>query len=182
MSVTRRTDAMSSHPYPWQRVSAQRETGDLMIGCGHFQVTGLGRRVPGSGVQVRVQVQGLNFYPVPAPVPDNPYQGPEGRDLRPEDASHVCTKDSTWCCPYLCQVLAVSGWRLGTQQDSYVVTRSRPYLKAERRYAKGNRMIGCGHFQVTCLGRRGIGLSGVGRSAFGSRLQMPAADARDAEA
>ena len=33
-----------------------------MIGGGHtFQVSGLGSRVPGSGVQVRVQVQGLNF-------------------------------------------------------------------------------------------------------------------------
>ena len=33
-----------------------------MIGGGHtFQVSGLGSRVPGLGVQVRVQVQGLNF-------------------------------------------------------------------------------------------------------------------------
>ena len=30
-------------------------------------------------------------------------------------------------------------------------------------------------FQVTGDGHRGIGLSGVGRSAFGSRLQVPAA-------
>jgi hypothetical protein len=33
-----------------------------MIGWGiHFQVSGLGSRVPGSGLQVRVQVQDLNF-------------------------------------------------------------------------------------------------------------------------
>jgi len=36
-----------------------------MIGCGHFQVTGLGSRVPGSGVLVRVQVQDLHFVPHP---------------------------------------------------------------------------------------------------------------------
>ena len=64
-----------------------------MIGWGHkFQVSGLGSRVsglgsrvPGSGLQVRVQVQDLNFTPAPVPVPDNPYQIPEGRDLGPED-------------------------------------------------------------------------------------------------
>ena len=54
-----------------------------MIGWGiHFQISGLGSRVPGSGVQVRVQVQDLNF-PVPEPVPDNPHLRPEGRDLGP---------------------------------------------------------------------------------------------------
>ena len=31
----------------------------------HFQVSGLSRREPGSGVQVRVQVQDLNFTPYP---------------------------------------------------------------------------------------------------------------------
>ena len=37
-----------------------------MIGWGHtFRVSGLGSRVPGSGVQVRVQVQDLNFTPHP---------------------------------------------------------------------------------------------------------------------
>jgi hypothetical protein len=30
-----------------------------------YQVSGLGNREPGSGVQVRVQVQGLNFVPHP---------------------------------------------------------------------------------------------------------------------
>ena len=36
----------------------QRETGNRRIGWGHyFQVSGLGRLVPSSGVQVRVQVQ-----------------------------------------------------------------------------------------------------------------------------
>ena len=30
-----------------------------------FQVSGLGRREPGTGVRVRVQVQGLNFVPHP---------------------------------------------------------------------------------------------------------------------
>ena len=51
----------------------QGETGDRMIGWGHkqeavqrweakpFQVSGLGRREPGTGFQVRVQVQDLNF-------------------------------------------------------------------------------------------------------------------------
>ena len=52
----------------------------------HFQVSGLGSREPGSGVQVRVQVQDLKF-PAPVPVPDNPYQRPDGRDLRPENVS-----------------------------------------------------------------------------------------------
>jgi hypothetical protein len=37
---------------------AQRETGDRMIGWGaYFQVSGLGHQAPGSGIQVRVQVQ-----------------------------------------------------------------------------------------------------------------------------
>jgi len=31
----------------------------------HFRVSGLSRREPGSGVQVRVQVQNLNFSPYP---------------------------------------------------------------------------------------------------------------------
>jgi len=58
-----------------------------MIGWGiHFQISGLGSQVPGTGPQVRVQVQDLNF-PVPEPVPDNPHLRPEGRDLGPEDAS-----------------------------------------------------------------------------------------------
>ncbi|MEY3812390.1 MAG: hypothetical protein RI910_152 [Verrucomicrobiota bacterium] len=35
-----------------------------MLGA-FFQVSGLGRRVPGSGVQVRVQVQDMNFAPHP---------------------------------------------------------------------------------------------------------------------
>jgi hypothetical protein len=57
-----------------------------MIGGGaYFQVSGLGRREPGSGVQVRVQVRDMHFNPAPAPVPDNPYQRPEGRDLGPEN-------------------------------------------------------------------------------------------------
>jgi len=43
-------------------------------------------------------------------------------------------------------------------------------------------MIGWGHFRVTGDSPRGIGRSGVGRSAFGSRLQPPAADGRKAEA
>jgi hypothetical protein len=49
-----------------------------MIGWGaHFQVSGLGRREPGSGLQVRDQVQDLKF-PAPVPVPDNLDQRPEG--------------------------------------------------------------------------------------------------------
>ena len=36
------------------------------VGVGQsFQVSGLSRREPGSGVQVRVQVQDLNFTPYP---------------------------------------------------------------------------------------------------------------------
>jgi hypothetical protein len=35
--------------------------------------------------------------------------------------------------PYLIQVFAVSGWRLGTQKYSYVVTRSRPYPARQSR-------------------------------------------------
>ena len=42
-------------------------------------------------------------------------------------------------------------------------------------------MIGWGHFQVTGDSPQGIGLSGVGHSAFGSRLQAPAADGQKAE-
>ena len=35
-----------------------------MIGWGiHFQISGLGSQVPGTGPQVRVQVQDLNFTP-----------------------------------------------------------------------------------------------------------------------
>ncbi len=41
-----------------------------MLGGIHFQVPGLGLRVSGSGVQVRVQIQGLIPAPVPAPVPE----------------------------------------------------------------------------------------------------------------
>jgi hypothetical protein len=38
--------------------ATQRETGSRRISWGHFfRVSGLGRLVPGSGVQVRVQVQ-----------------------------------------------------------------------------------------------------------------------------
>jgi len=50
-----------------------------MIGCGHFQVTGLGSRVPGSGVQFRVQVQDLHFVPYP-----HLYLITRARDLRAE--------------------------------------------------------------------------------------------------
>ncbi len=50
-----------------------------MIGCGHFQVTGLGSRVPGSGVLVRVQVQALHFVPHP-----HLYLITRTRDLRAE--------------------------------------------------------------------------------------------------
>ena len=51
-----------------------------MIGGGYsFQVSGLGRREPGSGVQVRVQVQDLNFTPYP-----NLYLITRTRDLRAE--------------------------------------------------------------------------------------------------
>ena len=44
-----------------------------------FQVSGLSPRVPGSGVQVRVQVQDLNFTPYP-----HLYLITRTRDLRAE--------------------------------------------------------------------------------------------------
>ena len=43
----------------------------------YFQVSGLGRREPGSGIQVRVQVQDLNFIP-------HLYLNTRTRDLRAE--------------------------------------------------------------------------------------------------
>ncbi len=45
----------------------------------HFQVSGLGHREPGSGLQVRVQVQDLNFYRDP-----HLYRNTRARDLRAE--------------------------------------------------------------------------------------------------
>jgi len=39
----------------------------------HSQVPGLGRQVPGSGVQV----SGTGSGPAPAPEPDNPYLAPD---------------------------------------------------------------------------------------------------------
>ena len=45
----------------------------------HFQVSGLGSREPGSGVQVRVQVQDLNISPYP-----HLYLMTRTRDLRAE--------------------------------------------------------------------------------------------------
>ena len=51
-----------AQPYPRQQDITQGETGDRMIKWGiHFQVSGLGSQVPGTGPQVRVQVQDLNF-------------------------------------------------------------------------------------------------------------------------
>jgi hypothetical protein len=35
----------------------------MISGVRHLQVSGLGGREPGSGIQVRVQVQDLNFTP-----------------------------------------------------------------------------------------------------------------------
>jgi hypothetical protein len=43
-------------------------------------------------------------------------------------------------------------------------------------------MIGRGYFRVTGDSRQDIGLSAASRSAFGSRLQLPAADGRKADA
>ena len=37
----------------------------MQMGRTHFQVSGLSRREPGSGIRVRVQVQVLNFAPYP---------------------------------------------------------------------------------------------------------------------
>ncbi len=75
----------------WTRASREivtpRETGERGISCdGYFQVSGLGGREPGTGYQVRVQVQDLNF-PAPAPVPDYLHLRPDGRDLGPGSSS-----------------------------------------------------------------------------------------------
>ncbi len=46
----------------------------------------------------------------------------------------------------------------------------------------GNQLVCFGHIlRVTGVGHRGISLSGASRSAFGSRLQVPAADGREAD-
>jgi hypothetical protein len=46
----------------------------------------------------------------------------------------------------------------------------------------GNRVVCFGHIlRVTGDGHRGTSLSGISRSAFGSRLQVPAADGREAD-
>jgi hypothetical protein len=56
--------------------------------------------------------------------------------------------------PYLMQVFAVSGWRLGTQKGSYVVTLSRPYLaKIFPSPATRNGVISLLHL---CTGRRPV--------------------------
>jgi hypothetical protein len=47
------------------KAERQGSKGNRMIGWGHFRVSGLSSRVPGSGVQVRVQVQDLNVAPHP---------------------------------------------------------------------------------------------------------------------
>ena len=52
----------------------------MQMGRTHFQVSGLSRRVPGSGVQVRVQVQDVNFTP-------HLYLTTRTRDLRAENVS-----------------------------------------------------------------------------------------------
>ena len=46
----------------------------------------------------------------------------------------------------------------------------------------GNRIVCFGYIlRVTGAGHRGTSLAGIGRSAFGSRLQVPAADGREAD-
>ena len=45
--------------------SVGRRAGGMQMGRTHFQVSGLSRREPGSGIRVRVQVQVLNFAPCP---------------------------------------------------------------------------------------------------------------------
>ncbi len=51
----------------------------------------------------------------------------QGRDASAY-ASALSPTVATPSRPYLIQVFAVSGWRLGTQKGSYVVTLSRPCL------------------------------------------------------
>ena len=47
----------------------------------HFQVSGLGRQVPGSGIRV----SGTGSGPAPVPEPEDPHLIPDCRDLGPED-------------------------------------------------------------------------------------------------
>jgi len=73
--------------------SAKVQTGAELLCKSERHISGLGSRPSGTGT-------GSAFHPGPAPVPDNPYQIPEGRDLGPENAfrhpppeniSHFCT-------------------------------------------------------------------------------------------
>ena len=63
MAFTRHLSAIcplsSIQPSPRYWPLTQRETGDRIVGWGqkHFRVPGLGRRVPGAGIRVRVQVR-----------------------------------------------------------------------------------------------------------------------------
>ena len=78
----------------------------ILSGLGS-QASGARFRGSGSGTG-----SGPEFYPVPAPVPDNPYLRPEGRDLgpeivftfaplhRPKAALHFCTSDGSESRPY----------------------------------------------------------------------------------
>ena len=60
--------------------------GEHFSGLGSRQ-SGAGFRCSGTGTG-----SGPEFYPAPAPVPDNPYQGPEGRDLGPEIVSPLANR------------------------------------------------------------------------------------------
>ena len=68
------SDGLGQHavlplPQTGGRTQRDRKPGSMLRGM-HFQVPGLGRRVSGSGVQVRVQAPGLIPAPAPAPVPE----------------------------------------------------------------------------------------------------------------
>jgi len=89
-----------------------------------FRVTGLGRREPGSGVQVRVQVRDLNFTPLPAPVPDGPHLRPEGRDLGPETVSCRLSQHAVLTLPVKClhdrgyHAVAIFGGHAGAGREA----------------------------------------------------------------
>ena len=113
-----------------RRSRVQKCKGGMLVrgrgrgrGMRTFRISGLRSRPSGAGCGYSGSGTGSGpeFCPVPAPVPDNPNQRPEGRDLRPEDASHFCTFAQAAGRFALLHLLTP------TPRYLYVVTRSRPY-------------------------------------------------------
>jgi hypothetical protein len=63
--------------------SAQRETGDRNVACGHDTFSGPGSQP--SGPRFRCSAPGSGSGPVPVPEPEYPHLIPDCRDLRPKD-------------------------------------------------------------------------------------------------